>query len=294
MNYRIILLVALTATACAREKSPFALWDMHAGMPFTQLDSIAVHDQQERFTCMATYGSYRQCTLTPRGVPGRMIAVIDSTDRVAIVSFHPDVLHMDMNTGAGLVLETEGLRRRWGRVSPASATNSADARERTETWYSEDRKFSAQIRWANSSYPVELTTSDEKRARPYRKLQMTAFADSIINESRSSLGGVAGNADVLNRVKAELTRLLAAQDAHRARTHRFAATLEQLHFIPRDSIELAINGASDIGWWATGRHAALRARACVIWEGAPPDTRNAQDVRLGGTAKQPDCAETAL
>ena len=111
-----VLLLTLLISACSREKaSPFDLWDMRAGMPFAKLDSIAVHDQQERFTCIASVGKFKECVLAPHAIPSRMVAIVDSANRAVIISFHPDTHSLGSSDGASVVIETERLRRRWKR-----------------------------------------------------------------------------------------------------------------------------------------------------------------------------------
>lgn len=292
-------LFILTIVSCGGEDvSPYNLWDMRAGMSFEQLDSIAVHDQKERYSCVPTYGSYKACWITVHAVPGRMSAIIDSTDHVAIVGYHPDLpaLSKDLTVGASLVIEAHELEKRWNYVTPAKSETDPVTLDKKQVWVSEDGLWTAKIDWSGSGFPAQLTTTDERRARAYRRLASEAQADSIIRESRRSLAEVAAGGDdgLIAVVESELKRLASAQDLHRQQARRYAADLAQLHFIPKAEIELDIKGASPSGWWATGSHEKLPGRSCVLWVGAAPSGSATAGVRLGGTPGTPECGRPTL
>lgn len=290
------IFVLLLAACAESDISPLPLWDMRAGMPFERLDSIAKHDQRERFACVASYGTYRECWLEPRGAGGRMIAIVDSAQRVAQLTYHPDVprLSGSPRQGGGLIIETETLRRAWARKAIVIA-DSANLDRRSERYVTKDRRWTAHIRWAGSIFPTEIGVADEQRAKPFRMLAEAAFVDSVTRDAKRSLGEVAMQKSRDDQrtafVEAELKRLVVAQDAHRARIKGFAANLTQLHFIPRRRINIEIAGATAGGWWARGGYEGLSGFTCLVWDGAAP-LADSTGMRLGGTPREPECVRT--
>lgn len=295
MNYLryVALSLAVACTACNRDQSPFHLWDMRAGMPMEKLDSIALHDQHERFTCVQSHGTFQECWLTSRGASGRVLAVVDSTQRVISIAYYPDVSAMQSFTsmGAGLIMETEGLRRRWGMVQPPTVDIS-NPPSRIERWISKDRRWTSRIVWQGSTYPTELSVSDEAGERKYRNLKSLAQADSVARAAMADplilTMGRQAQSD-LKQVEDELNRLAAVQDMFFARNKQYAPTLANLHFIPKANIDVTLRSGGPSGWWAIGKHELVGGHQCVIWVGASPQPPYPSELRLGGNAKTPEC-----
>ena len=295
MNYLryVALASAVACIGCSGDRSPFPLWDMRAGMPMQKLDSIALHDQHERYTCMKSYGTFQECYISSKGASGRVVAIVDSTEHAISVAYYPDINAMQSSTamGAGLIIETENLRRRWGLVQPATVDVSTPP-TKIERWTSKDRRWTSRIVWHGSSYPSELSVSDETGMRSYRSLQSLAQADSVARAAMQDplilTMGRQAQSD-LRLVREELIRLATVQDMYHARHKQYAPTLANLHFMPKINIDVTLRSGGPNGWWAVGKHEQIAGHQCVIWLGASPQPPHPSELRLGGEPRTPEC-----
>ncbi len=83
---------------------------------------------------------------------------------------------------------------------------------------------------------------------------------------------------VYRLLRQQLEALMAAQDAARAErgayARRFGRGAQGLAFKPGPGVTVRLDFASDGGWAATARHAALATKSCVVWVGmVRPDRR---------------------
>jgi hypothetical protein len=282
----------ILCAACNRDRSPLDLWDMRAGMPLAQLDSIATHDQRERFTCLKSHGTFQECWITTQGAAGRLVAIVDSTQHVVSISYRPDLGRISgMSTGDGLLIETEVLRRRWNRTAPVSV-DSSKSPLRMERWRTKDGRWTGRIVWNGSIYPSELAVTDEIGHRKYQDLVYIAEADSLARAARMdpavlTLG--ARGAAQLQTVSEELKRLADVQDVIFKRRNRYAESLAHAHFVPRADVDISIRSAGPAGWWAVGKHPRVSGQQCVIWVGASPHPPQPSEWRLGGQSHTAEC-----
>jgi hypothetical protein len=270
------------------------LWDMRAGMPLRQLDSIATHDQRERLTCLKSHGSFQECWITTQGAAGRLAAIIDSTQHVVAISYRPDLGSISgSSTADGLLIETEVLRRRWNRTAPVFVDTSKPP-ARIEQWRTKDRRWTGRIVWNGSIYPSEIAVTDELGHRKYQDLVYIAQADSLARAARMDPAiltvGTRGSAQ-LKVVSEELQRLSAVQDVIFQRKKGYAPSLAHAHFIPRANIDITVRSAGPSGWWAVGKHAQVAGQQCVIWVGASPQPPEPAEWRLGGQPRTAECGE---
>src|SRR5687768_1141375 len=163
-TYLTAILVGIAACGSDGPKSPFALWDLRAGMPFASLDSIALHDQKERFTCKPSYRNYKDCFSYSRGAFGLVQAIVDSTGRAILISWRPDLVNMAgfMDMQAGLQIESRRVRATWNQVVMARPDPAYMAPERGETWRSEDGRWGAYIIWSPQGMAREFKVTDER------------------------------------------------------------------------------------------------------------------------------------
>ena len=262
-------------------------------MPMEKLDSIAIHDQHQRFSCSKSYGTFQECWISTQGASGRMVAVVDSTEHVIAISFFPDLAAMQSFTSMGpaLIMETEGLRNRWSSVIPATADVS-NPPIKIERWMTKDRRWTSRIVWEGSSYPSEIAVADEAGERKYRNLKSLAQADSIARAAMQDplilTMGRQGKTD-LKLVEQELDRLVNVQEMFYAKNKQYAPTLTNLHFIPSPNVVVALRSGGPNGWWATGRHEQVGGYQCVVWVGASPQPPHPSELRLGGEPRTPEC-----
>jgi hypothetical protein len=92
----------------------------------------------------------------------------------------------------------------------------------------------------------------------------------------------------LTAEKAELRRLVSANEVFHARNKRYAAnTAELAGFRAGAGITVVINGASATGWSATATSAEAQGKSCVIWVGAVTRPKTAGG--LAGPEAVPTC-----
>lgn len=265
---------------CAAPESPFEMWDMRVGMPMAELDSISFHDQSARFTCMRAPGGHRRCSVPLRGSPGRMDALVDSTDRVVELMFATGVDRQqgDLTMLVGLVEATQELVEAWDQVVEPVTTGTPLEGE-TDTWRAGEGRWSARIDWWATYQPLTVTVTDEQAMSAFHAVEATAALESQVRGASNDGDVEDGSAQV------ELRRLVVAQRAYRARTGTYASDLGALHFIPDSGVVVQIGGTRSAGWWAEAR--TDEGRACVVWEGVPPPPE--QGRVLGGAPGEPDC-----
>jgi hypothetical protein len=287
------ILLAVSLTACREEpRSPFALWDMRAGMPFAALDSIALHDQKERFTCKPSYGNYKDCFSYSRGAFGVVQAIVDSTGRAVLISWRPDIKNMsgfgDMM--AGLQIESRRVRATWNQVVMARPDPAYQAPERGESWRSTDGRWGAYIIWEAGGLAREFKVTDERAMLAWDALAARAVADSMAKVAAVPAPVAAGPADptrLLELINFELKRLVDAQIVYHDTHREYADDLAQLQFSARPKMQISIGGADSFGWWANGTHQDLNGEGCTVWMGRPPNVRG----KLASREATPECTQ---
>lgn len=277
MRIACLVLIVLAAgcsepgsSSSSSSPSPFPMWDMHVGMSFAALDSMSFHDQQARYTCARSVLGFRTCSVPLRGAPGRMDALVDSTDTVVELTFWTGSAHMVSNVtrddGRSYYLLQElynqsvGLTEGWREVTPSDTVYS-DEVGWTETWTAGGR-WIAQVVWQGTGQPSMIRTADAD------EIHVHALAVARA-ESEPDGGAPPAMASETERAAVgELKRLVQAQRAFRERSGRHADALAPLHFIPREGVFVEIGGARPAGWWARGW--TEEGAECVVWDGVPP------------------------
>ena len=291
---KLILLLGLATAACggSQSKSPFPLWDMRAGMPFSALDSIALHDQKERFNCRDSYGSFRDCSIRSLGAFGLIQAIVDSTGRAVLISWRPDLDNMSAFTDmmVGLQMESRRVRATWNTVVMSKPDPAYAPPERGESWRSEDNRWGAFIIWSGEGYAREFRVTDESVMSTWNGLARKALADSMAALAAAPVQTVSNQTDpgrLVELLTLELKRLVDAQIVYHDGSRDYADRLEQLQFAARPKFLVAIGGANPFGWWATASHPSLEDRVCTVWMGEPPAVR----AKLGPNEREPHCGE---
>jgi hypothetical protein len=137
-------------------RSPFALWDFRAGMPFEEIDEQAGREQRARFTCNTILTDTRLCELKSTGIPGRMRVLVDPRGRASTIQFLPDSASPIMRE------ESRTIAATWNQIRAGFTEEpepSAPARTRT-VWMSQDERWGAAIatgRYAGTPSIVAIT-----------------------------------------------------------------------------------------------------------------------------------------
>jgi hypothetical protein len=289
-----ILILALTLSACSGgpdSKSPFPLWDMKAGMPFSALDSIALHDQRERFNCRDSHGTYRDCSLRSLGAFGLIQAIVDSTGRAVLISWRPDVDNImsfpDMM--AGLQVESRRMRAIWNTVVMAKPDAAYPPPERGEAWRSDDGKWGAYLIWSKNGFAREFRVTDESAMARWNVLAAAAVADSLAKLAAAPVQSMPEQGDparLVEMLQFELKRLVDAQVVYHDTRRDYADNVQQLNFSTRPKVVLTIDRATPFGFAARASHPSLAERVCAVWIGERP----AANV-FGEREREPYCGE---
>ena len=287
-----MLAAALGIAACSNDDTPpFALWAFRAGMPLTALDSMALHTQHERFTCVNSYGTFRSCTIQSLGSFGIVQAIIDSTGHAVLVAFKPDMeslMGFDVLL-VGLERESRNIRARWNQIAEPQGDPLVRPPRRAEVWSSRSGRWSARLVWQKDGYPQEFRVADARAMRTWSILADKAEADSMARLALAPLAEQAHSdpqvfADLLSL---ELKRLVDAQIAYHDTRRTYTTDLSALKFAPRSKVHMTIGGADPFGFWARATHDLLPDRTCNIFIGEPPRA----PAQLGHTEGQPVCLQ---
>ena len=140
-----------------RRASPFALWELRAGMRFEQAESLMVREERRRFTCHVIVASSRLCTVQVTGIHGTVRSLVDGRDRIVLLAFHPD--------SASPVMREEGRKvaAQWKLIGPGASENpDNESPDATITrWTSEDFRWVASMRYdGESTSPTFLKVVD--------------------------------------------------------------------------------------------------------------------------------------
>src|SRR5687768_2371281 len=283
-------LFALLGCSPSEPSSPFDLWDMKAGMPFSALDSIALHDQKERFECAASHRPFRMCRLQSLGAFGLVEAVIDSAGRAVRISYFPHVesMYSFSDMIAGLQIETRQVRARWNRSATAYPDPSYRPPARGETWQSRDGRWGAAIIWGEDGWADEFRVTEVRAVERWNQLAQKARADSLAAAAAApvEVAPVRGDPALLVELaRADLRRMVDAQIAYHDTHQGYADHILRMGFSPRPDVEVRVGAADANGWWARAHHRKLPEHSCTVWMGRPPRP----PAGLGDTERQPVC-----
>ncbi len=159
--------------------APFALWDFRAGMSFAALDSQALREAKQRFTCHQVLPSARVCELHATGINGRLRVLVDARDRAAWIAFRPD--------SASPVMREEGRRiaAEWNRLRAGVQDEPrADAPNASTTrWISKDGHWSASMSYDRlATTPAMVQLGDEQALDTVRTQAPLAAEVLALNE----------------------------------------------------------------------------------------------------------------
>lgn len=283
-------MLVLAACGGGASESPFHLWDMKAGMPFASLDSIALHDQKERYSCKDSHGSFRVCSIQTLGAFGVMQAIIDSTDRAVLISWFPASEIMSYNDMmAGLMFESQRVRSLWNRVATPFPDPKYRPPARGENWTSEDQRWGAAMIYDRHGMVQEFRTFDQRAINKWDVLAGQARTDSIARAALTAVQVAPTTIDVnllVDLMHLELMRLVQAQKSFYTRQSDYARELKQLNFSPRPKIDITIGAANPAGWWARASHQSLSDQFCTVWMGQVPNRPG----NLGPKDSEPSCS----
>jgi hypothetical protein len=291
---RVLLVIGAAfgfASCGGGNEPPFDLWDFQAGMPLSELDSIALHDQHERLTCVKSHGSFKSCTITSLGAIGLVQAIVDSSGHAVLVAFKPD-LNAIMNYAdmqVGLELEARRMRARWNRIAQPHPDPAVRPPARAETWMSSNGRWSARLTWRKDGAAQAFQVADEKALRTWRILADKAEADSMARLATAPVPSAESTDPqvFLDLLTLELKRLVDAQIGYHDMHRDYADDLSTLRFAPRSKISVTIMGADPFGFWARATHALLPGRTCRVYLGEPPRST----LKVRNAVGQPDCSE---
>lgn len=261
----------------------FEMWDMRIGMTFAELDSISLHDQMAEFTCAASLPGFRTCSVPLRGSPGRMDALVDSTDRVVELTFWTGVEALTSSLTSdggrsydmmmGLIEESSRLASEWRDITDPDTVFSQD-RGWLEMFSAGKGRWSARILWQSTGQPSMIRIADADVTSAYGRALARGQAGA-----QAAAAPPDGAPGPERAIRSELRRLVEAQRAFRERSGGYADGLSALHFIPREGVLVEIGGARTAGWWARGW--TEDGGECVVWEGVPPPRSGGFEGRAG-------------
>lgn len=282
-----LLLLVLLSACTPDDRSPFALWEMRAGMNMTELDSLSQIQQKVRFECSDGPESFRICRVATNGAKGELEAVVAADGRVVRMTFTPDLDAMQgANEPAGLVLATESLREQWSRV--VDGTPAAEGSVRRERWTSTDRRWSGQIVWdGDIVYPARITVADEQASHEWEIAQQRADTEQLAKAAAAPVTVDERRADpnlLLNLMKIELRQLVSAQKVYHEFRKDYQTDLAALQYQPRPRITVEVGAANPLGFWARATHTDL-TESCVVWWGRVPRP----PAGLGPIEGEPSC-----
>jgi hypothetical protein len=288
-----LFIAVLGATACGGDdRPPFALWNFRAGMPLSVLDSIALHDQHERLTCVKSYGSFKSCTIQSLGAIGVVQAIVDSTGHAVLVAYKPDVYairnYLDMD--AGLLMEGRRIRATWNQIAEPHPDPKIRPPARAETWTSANGRWSARLVWQKEGYPAEFRVADQNAMRAWGILEDQAEADSLAQLAVAPIEAPERSDPqvFIDLMSLELKRLADAQIGYHDGHRNYAADLQSLKFVARSKVQIRMGGADPFGFWARATHQLLPDHSCSIYLGKPPGALP----RLGASEGQPTCSQS--
>ncbi len=161
----LILLVAApvgwkgTEHFLKRRSAPFEIWQLRAGMPFADADELMLREEKHRFTCHTILGANRLCTVRVTGIHATLRALVDESDRIVVLRFHPD--------SASVLLREEGrkMAAEWNLVARGANELSDDVMGDSSVtrWRSGNRRWSASIRYGRlGNSPSIIAVADEQ------------------------------------------------------------------------------------------------------------------------------------
>ena len=288
----VLLLAMLGFAACGgEERPPFALWTFRAGMPLSVLDSIALHSQKERLTCVRSYGSFKSCTVQTLGSFGLVQAVVDSSGYAVLVAYKPDVemIHSYGDMDMGLLNEARRIRAVWNQIAEPHPDPKIRPPARAESWLSQNGRWSARLVWQKDGYPSEFRVADERAMRAFGILADKAEADSMAQLAIAPIAAAVEPSDpqvFIDLMSLELKRLADSQVGYHDGHRDYADDLKSLKFVPRSKIQIRIGSADPFGFWARATHELLPDYSCRIFLGEPPGA----PTQLGPSEGQPTCS----
>ena len=288
-----VLCAALGLAACSgADAPPFALWDFRAGMPLSVLDSIALHGQHERLTCVKSYGSFKSCTIQVLGSIGVLQAVVDSSGHAVLVAFKPDIdaVRTFADMEVGLLAQARRIRATWNQIAEPHSDPTIRPPARAEAWTAQNSRWSARLVWQKDGFPSEFRVADENAMRAWRILADQAEADSLARLALAPIESPESSDPQLfvDLMSLELKRVVDAQIAYHDMHRDYADDLRSLQFAPRSKVQMRIGGADPFGFWAVATHQLLPEHTCKIFYGTPPGA----PAQLGPREGQPTCSQS--
>ena len=260
-------------------------------MPLSVLDSIALHGQKERLTCLPSYGKFKSCTINVLGAVGFLQAIIDSSGHAVLVAYKPDVdgvrTYVDMEVG--LLSEARRIRAVWSTIAEPHPDPKVRPPSRAETWSSKNGRWSARLVWQKDGFPSEFRVADENAMRAWGILADKAEADSLAQIAVAPLESAESSDPqvFIDLLSLELKRLSDAQMGYHDGHRDYADDLRSLKFAPRSKVQIRIGSADPFGFWARATHELLPDRVCSIYVGKPPGAPH-----LMGSEGQPSCSQS--
>jgi hypothetical protein len=288
-----VLVATLGFAACSSDDvPPFALWDFRAGMPLSVLDSIALHGQHERLTCVKSYGSFKSCTIQVLGSIGLLQAVVDSSGHAVLVAFKPDIdaVRTFADMEIGLLTQARRIRAAWNQIAEPHSDPAVRPPARAEAWRSQNGRWSARLVWQKDGFPSEFRVADENAMRAWGILADQAEADSLARIAVAPIEAPESSDPqlFLDMMSLELKRLVDAQIAYHDMHRDYADDLKSLQFAPRSKVQMRIGAADPFGFWALATHQLLPEHRCRIFFGTPPGA----PAQVGAREGQPTCSQS--
>jgi hypothetical protein len=286
----VVLLVAVGLYLPRRGASPWRIWDMRAGMPFSTLNAQSVLNQHHAYTCTPLYAGANRCTVDVQNGRVTLTALVDSTGRVISLTFDRGPYGYGSRDDAARVVflgEIARLKLAWDRIRPGRPDpDMLPAEGHGTRWLTRDGRWLAKLEYVGTdAAPMRIVVQDEPAARRWEEsdpalltsLYVAGLAWRLPRASRTTALVPAVDsapARILVGLQADLQSMILAQEVFFAENNRYANVATELRLRFSDGAEIAI-APLDGGWSAVATHPLAPGRGCAVWSGygvQPPTT----------------------
>ena len=222
--------------------SPFALWEIRAGMPIKELDDQAYRGEHKHFKCRDIEAGVQLCEIPTDGPIGVMRLAVDSTGHAMIVQFRV------ADTTLKMVDESRKLAAVWSLADEHHVLLHDKGGAAYTRWSSQDSAWTATIaNGASSPIPSMIELVDERRlART-----LTESAPVLLRLAQAGFVDASAVDDALARSEPDLAAAARTLGTAGRTRSLAAAALPACARVSGDTIVASAAFRSDLGKDAT-------------------------------------------